>query len=334
MTTNRRAFSIAVAASMATSAGLTARAQVSNSRVLKFNHTDTPSSSRHRAAVLFASRLEEYTAGRYRVLVFHSGQLGNDTQAIKDVAAGKLEFTTSATGSFAGLVPELNLTALPYLVDSYEQGWRFYDNSVWLQRNFANLNAKGIHRLATWETGFRSFTTRSPLVTPADAKGKKIRIFSNEMIRWIVESVGFTAEVIPVTEVYAAIQQGRVEGQENPIDTIRSLRFYEVAPHVALTQHVYSPSPLVVSESLWKGLTPAEQQAFSKAASESAALSRNLVRQSDEINLAAMATAGAKVTRPDIAAFKKAMSSVNELARQKYGSDVDAILKDAADARR
>lgn len=302
---------------------------VGDARILKLNHTDTPSGARHQASELFAKRVEELTRGKYRVLVFHSGQLGNDPQSIKAVAEGRLDFTTSATGSFAGLVPELNLTALPYLVDGYEQGWRFYDTSPWLNRQFDKLAVKGVRHVATWEAGFRSFTTRSPMIRPEDAAGKKMRVFSNDMIKWIMESIGYEPVVIPVTDVYAAIQQGRVEGQENPIDTIRALRFNEVAPHIVLTQHVYSPLPLVASEALWGRLNTTEREQFSRAAREAATLSRKLVREADEHNLEAMRAAGAKVIRPDVAAFRKAMSSVYARAEKVYGADVEAILRDA-----
>lgn len=298
-------------------------------RVLKLNHTDTPSGARHQASELFARRVEELTRGKYRVLVFHSGQLGNDTQSIKAVAEGRLDFTTSATGSFASLVPELNLTALPYLVDGYEQGWRFYDSSPWLQDQFDKLASKGVRHMATWEAGFRSFTTRSALVRPDDAAGKKMRVFPNDMIKWIMESIGYEPVVIPVTEVYAAIQQGRVEGQENPIDTIRALRFHEVAPHIVLTQHVYSPLPFVASEALWGKLAMAERELFIRAAREAAALSRRLVREADDRNLEAMRAAGARIVRPDVAAFRKAMASVYARAEKVYGPEVGAILKDA-----
>lgn len=302
---------------------------VGDARILKLNHTDTPSGARHQASELFAKRVEELTRGKYRVLVFHSGQLGNDPQSIKAVAEGRLDFTTSATGSFAGLVPELNLTALPYLVDGYEQGWRFYDTSPWLNRQFDKLAAKGVRHVATWEAGFRSFTTRSPMTRPEDAAGKKMRVFPNDMIKWIMESIGYEPVVIPVTDVYAAIQQGRVEGQENPIDTIRALRFNEVAPHIVLTQHVYSPLPFVASEALWSRLNTTEREQFSRAAREAATLSRKLVREADEHNLEAMRSAGAKVIRPDVAAFRKAMSSVYARAEKVYGADVEAILRDA-----
>ena len=295
---------------------------------LKLNHTDTPSGSRHQASELFAKKIEEYSKGKYHVLVFHSAQLGNDQQSIKLLGEGKLDFTASATGTFASLVPALNLTALPYLVTSYEQGWSFYDKSPWLLKQFDKLPEKGIRHLATWEAGFRSFTTRSVLTKPEDAVGKKIRVFPNEMIKWIVESIGYEAVVIPVTEVYAAIQQGRVDGQENPIDTIRALRFNEVAPNIVLTQHVYSPLPFVMSEVTWKKLSPQEREYFQRAAREAATLSRKLIKESDEKNIETMRLAGAKIIRPDIEPFKKSMASVYAKAKTVYGDEVDAILKD------
>jgi TRAP-type C4-dicarboxylate transport system substrate-binding protein len=198
-----------------------------------------------------------------------------------------------------------------------------------MRRQFDKLPAKGLHHVATWEAGFRSFTTRSPMTQPADAVGKKMRVFPNDMIKWIMESIGYEPVVIPVTEVYAAIQQGRVEGQENPIDTIRALRFYEVAPNIVLTQHVYSPLPFVASEALWQRLSVGERELFQRAGKEAAALSRRLVRDADEKNLEAMRTAGAKIVRPDLAAFRKAMSSVYERAAKVYGDEVKAILVDA-----
>ncbi len=108
-------------------------------------------------------------------------------------------------------------------------------------------------------------TTKDPLNSPADAKGKKLRTYPNEMQRWLLEAMGFSIQIMPVTEVYLAIQQGTVSGQENPIDTIYANKFYEVAPNVTLTQHVYSPIPLAISEKTWQRLSAADREAVTKA---------------------------------------------------------------------
>ena len=161
-----------------------------------------------------------------------------------------------------------------------------------------------------------------------------MRVFPNDMIRWIMEAIGFNPVVMPVTEVYLAIQQGTVIGQENPIDTIYSLRFYEVAPHITLTQHVYSPLPLSVSERTWAKLSAEDKAAVTRAAGEAAALSRKLVRESEAGQLKEMEAKGAKVHRPDIEPFRKAVAAVYEKARAAYGKDTDAVLEEAAAIRK
>jgi tripartite ATP-independent transporter DctP family solute receptor len=295
---------------------------------LKFNHTDTPSGTRHRAAELFAERLAEYTNGRYQVIVFHSGQLGNDPKSIELVSKGKLDLTISATGSYASIQPTLNLTALPFLFDSYEHGWRFYDQSKWLKDQFAAMQPKGLRAISTWEAGFRNFTTKTPLPDPTAAKGKSMRVFPNPMIKSIMESMGFSTQVIPVPDVYRAIQEGKVVGQENPIDTIFALRFFEVAPHITLTQHVYSPLPVVISEQTWQKISTADRQHFLRAATQAAEYSRKSVRDNEARLLEIMATRGAIIARPNIAPFKAATASVYEDARKTNAAELDGLLSE------
>lgn len=302
--------------------------------VLKFSHTDQQEGGRHAAAQLFARKVEELTQGRYKVQVFCCSQLGNDPKNIEQMGLGGIDFTVSATGSYAPHVPTLNLTMLPYLVETFEQGWKLYDESPWLQAQFDKAPAKGFRFLATWEAGFRNMTTRDALAAPADAKGKKLRTFPNEMMRWTLEAMGFTIQIMPLPEVYLAIQQGAVAGQENPVDTIFSNKFYEVAPHVTMTQHVYSPIPLTVSEKTWQRLSPADQKAVTEAARIAARFSRDFVKDNEDRQVSAMAAKGAKVARPALAAFRESVQPVYAKAREKYGADVDAVLADAAKVRK
>lgn len=307
---------------------------VSAAEVLRFSHTDNPGGSRQAAAEVFAKKVAEYTGGRYEVKIFPSGQLANDPKAIELLQLGGVDFTVSATGSYATHLPSLNLTAMPFLVDTYEQGWDLYDTSVWLQGEFAKLPDKGFRVLSTWEAGFRSFTTNEPLASPADAESMKMRVFPNDMIRWTMEEIGFQTVVMPITDVYLAIQQGIVNGQENPVDTIRSLRFYEVAPYITLTRHVYSPLPLTIAEATWQSFSDEDKQAVQKAAQESAAFSRELVQSSVDSQLAEMAEQGATVTIPEIGPFRDAVQPVYAKAKDVYGEEaVNNILADAAAIR-
>jgi tripartite ATP-independent transporter DctP family solute receptor len=335
MTQKRWTDRAAAALLAATAAVLTAAAAPATAQtVLRFSHTDQPGGARNAAALIFAKSVEAYTQGRYKVQVYSSAQLANDPKAVEQLQIGGIDFTVTGTGTYATHIPELNLTVLPYLVDTYEQGWKLYDQSRWLQNQFDKGPAKGFRFLATWEAGFRSMTTREAINAPADAKGKKLRTFPNEMMRWTLEAMGFAVQIMPLPEVYLAIQQGTVSGQENPIDTIYANKFYEVAPFVSLTQHVYSPIPLTISERTWQKLSPQDRDAVTRSARETAAWIRNEIRANDERQLSDMAARGAKIVRPDIKAFRAVVQPVYARAKEKYGADVDAVLADADTVRK
>ncbi len=302
--------------------------------VLKFSHTDQPGGTRHKSAELFGQKLEQYTQGRYKLQVFPAGQLANDPQAIEQLQLGGIDFTVSSTGSYATHLPTLNLTMLPYMVETYEQGWKFYDESKWLKEQFGKAPAKGFRFLATWEAGFRCMTTKEPLATPADAKGKKLRTFPNEMMRWTLEAIGFNVQIMPLPEVYLAIQQGTVSGQENPIDTIYSNKFYEVAPNVTLTNHVYSPIPLAVAEKTWQKFSAADRDAVLRAAKEAGEWNRKEIKANDDRQIADMQGKGAKIARPNVGPFRQSVQPAYAKAREKFGNDVAAILADAEAVRK
>ncbi len=324
-------FTLAAVAAATLTLSLPALAQT----VLKFSHTDQQAGARQAAASLFAKKVEELTQGRYKVQVFCCSQLGNDPKNIEQLALGGIDFTVSGTGSYAPHVPTLNLTALPYLVESYAQGWKLYDESKWLKEQFDKAPPKGFRFLATWEAGFRSMTTKDALNSPDDAKGKKLRTFPNEMMRWTLEAMGFNIQIMPLPEVYLAIQQGAVSGQENPVDTIYSNKFYEVAPHVTLTNHVYSPIPLAIAEKTWQKFSDADKKAVTEAAQIAAKFSRTMIAGNDDNQLKEMASKGAKINaKPNMVAFRSAVQPVYAKAKEKYGADVDTFLKDAEVVRK
>jgi TRAP-type C4-dicarboxylate transport system substrate-binding protein len=159
-------------------------------------------------------------------------------------------------------------------------------------------------------------------------------LVANYQQGWTLESMGFNVQIMPLPEVYLAIQQGTVSGQENPVDTIYSNKFYEVAPNVTLTNHVYSPIPLAISEKTWQRMSPADQKAVTEAAKIAAAHSRDLIRKNDDNLLKDMSAKGAKVNRPALDPFRDSVQPVYAKAKEKYGADVDAFLKDAEQVRK
>lgn len=304
-------------------------------RTLRFSHTDTSVGAAQEASLRFAAAVEKYTSGRCKVQVFHSGQLANDAKSLDQLQVGGLDFALTGVVTFTPHVKDLSLIALPYLAESYEQGWKLYDTSKFIKQQADLLPAKGMRIVGTWEAGFRSFTTNFPLNGPADAKGKKLRIAPVEMIRWIMESIGFSPVVMPVTEVYLGIQQNTVSGQENPIDTIYSQRFYEVAKHVTLSQHVYSPRWVATAERTFKSLSAADQEGIFKAAKEAGDWNRNEVRANDERLLADMTAKGAIIAKPDLSVWRKASEGAVERARKEFGAAaVDQFIAEAAEIRK
>ncbi len=299
-------------------------------RTLRLNHTDTDLGARQEAANLFARRVSELTDGRFRVQVYHSGQLANDARSLEQVAVGSIDLAITGVVTYATHTRPLNLIALPYLAETYEQGWRLYDRSQFIAAQKQALIGRGMRVIGDWEAGFRSFSTTFPLPSPAAARGRKLRIAPVDMIRWIMESQGWNPVVMPVTEVYLAIQQGTVDGQENPIDTIMSQRFHEVAKHITLSNHVYSPLWLCVAERTWGSLPPPARDALMQAGRESGQHNRRTVAENDEKLLLQMTASGATVNRPDLSAWREASQGAIVRARQQYGQEaVDVFLQEA-----
>ena len=304
--------------------------------ILKFSHTDQQNGARQVASLAFAKKVEEYTQGRYKVNVFCCAQLGNDPKSVEQLVSGGVDFAATGTSTYSTFIPSLNLALLPFLLQTYDQGWKWYDESKWLKAQFDKGPAAGFRFLANWESGFRSLTTKMPLNGPEDAKGKKLRVAPTEIMRWTVEAMGFGAQIMPVNEVYMAIQQGVVIGQDNPIDSIYTNKFFEVAPYITLTNHMYSPVPITISEKTWQKLSPADQQAVTRAAQEVVPFIRTSIRDNDERLLSEMISKGAKVNRsPDFAAFRKAMAIVYDKSREKYGAaEVETVLAETAAIRK
>jgi tripartite ATP-independent transporter DctP family solute receptor len=303
-------------------------------RTLRLNHTDTEVGARQEAALLFARRVQELTEGRYRVQVFHSGQLANDARSLEQVAVGSIDLAITGVVTYATHTRPLNLIALPYLAETYEQGWRLYDNSQFIAAQRQALIGRGMRVVGDWEAGFRSFSTTFALPSPAAARGRKLRIAPVDMVRWIMESQGWNPVVMPVTEVYLAIQQGTVDGQENPVDTIFSQRFFEVARHITLSNHVYSPLWLCIAERTWGSLTPAARDAVVQAGRESAQHNRRTVAANDENLLAQMTARGAIVNRPSLDAWRQASQGAVARARTEYGAEVvDRFIEEASALR-
>ena len=298
---------------------------------LRLGHTDPPDGLRHKSAALFAEKVKEYTQGRYGVDVHHSSTLGDDPKLLEQVKLGAIDFAVTGVAIYSNQIPELGLLALPYLVESYDQGWALYDTSPWVKEWFAKLQTKNIRYLAMWEAGFRQLTAKRAVRVPEDVKGMKVRISKNQVYLWLWSALGANPTVMALGETYISLQQGVVDAQENPIPTIHVQKFYEVAKHISLTNHIYAPIPLSIEEKRWQSLSAADQAAVLKAAQEASVWHRKAVVSEDDKMLADMQTKGATVIKPDVPAFGRASKSVYDKAGEQFPKPVlEALLKDTA----
>jgi len=298
---------------------------------LRLGHTDPPDGLRHKSATLFADKVKEYTQGRYSVDVHHSSTLGDDPKLLEQVKLGAIDFAVTGVAIYSNQIPELGLLALPYLVESYDQGWALYDTSPWVKEWFAKLQTKNIRYLAMWEAGFRQLTAKRAVRVPEDVKGMKVRISKNQVYLWLWSALGANPTVMALGETYISLQQGVVDAQENPIPTIHVQKFYEVAKHISLTNHIYAPIPLSIEEKRWQSLSAADQAAVLKAAQEASVWHRKAVVSEDDKMLADMQAKGATVIKPDVPAFGRASKSVYDKAGEQFPKPVlEALLKDTA----
>jgi tripartite ATP-independent transporter DctP family solute receptor len=297
---------------------------------LRIAHEDPPDGLRHKAATLFAERVKGYTQGRYTVDVHHSGTLGFGDKLLEQLKLGALDLVITGTAIYSNQVPEIGLLTLPYLVESYEQGWALYDESPWVREWFGKLQSKNIRFVGMFEAGFRQLTAKKPVSKPEDVKGMKIRIAKNQVYLWLWSTLGANPTVMPFGEVYISLQQGTIDAQENPTSANHVNKIYEVAKYNALTNHIYAPLPVSMNDKRWQSLSSADQAAVSKAIREASAWHRKAVAEADDQMLADMRAKGATIIKPDVPAFAKASRPVYDKAGENYPKQILLrLLKDA-----
>jgi tripartite ATP-independent transporter DctP family solute receptor len=209
----------------------------------------------------------------------------------------------------------------PYAFADYAQAHRVLDGPFheWVA---PRLEKKGLVLLSTWEYGFRNVTnSKRPINGPEDMKGLRLRTPPEVQIIAALEATGASTTQIAFPELAAALNQGVVDGQENPIGVTYHFKLFEVQKHLALTQHVYNSMTHVISVSSWKKLTPAQQTVVREESRSSRDLMRKLVSAQEADELAKMQAAGVAVTRPDIAKFRAVMQPAYERVGAYAGKD-------------
>ena len=279
---------------------------------LTLGHGAAPGNPRHEASLKFAELVKAKTSGRVEVQVAPSAQLGDDAAMVTALRTGALDLSANSQGAVAAAVPEYAAFGMPFLFSSPAQAFRLLDGP--LGKELADKSAeKGLVVLGYWDNGIRQMTnSKHAIARVEDLKGLKMRTPPDATLVDIMQALGAEAQQIKFAELYVALQQGVVDGQENPLMNIHASKLYEVQKHLALTNHQFQMTPLLASKRTWDRLTPADRKALTDAAAEATALQRKLSQEADDKLLAELKAKGVQVTTVDKAAFAKATAKVDE----------------------
>ncbi|MFP5405667.1 MAG: TRAP transporter substrate-binding protein, partial [Gammaproteobacteria bacterium] len=264
----------------------------------------------HEAAVKFAEAVKEKSGGRIEVQVAPSAQLGDDAAMVTALRTGALDLSANSQGAVANAVPEYNAFGMPFLFSSPAQALKLLDGA--LGKTLAEQSArKGLIVLGYWDNGIRHMTnSKHPINKVEDIAGLKLRVPPDATLVDIMQALGAEAQQIKFAELYVALQQGVVDGQENPLVNIYASKLYEVQKYLALTNHQFQMTPFLMGKRSWDRLSEADRKVVQEAAAEATTLQRKLSQQDDDKALGELETKGMQVTRVDKAAFAKATAPV------------------------
>jgi tripartite ATP-independent transporter DctP family solute receptor len=258
----------------------------------------------------FKESLEHLSNGSVKVSDFYGGTLGTQRQLQEQVQLGTIEMVS--TGSdMTEVNPKYSIFDLPFLLKDRSHAFRVLDGDVGKSLAESTLATKGVRVLAYGELGFRQITNRvRPILTPKDLQGLKIRVPSNKPRLAAFKALGAAATPIPYKELYTSLQQGVVDGQENPLYSISALSLWDIQKYVSLTNHVFTPAYLLVNERWYQALSPANRDLVTRAAAEAQTKQRSTLASGDAAIIAKLKQHGMRVDTPDPEPFVKATQVV------------------------
>lgn len=298
---------------------------------IRVGHVLAPTHPYNLGLLKFAELVEEKTDGKVKVDVFHSSQLGNERDMIEGLQLGTLEMALISTAPLSSFTTDFLVFDLPFIFKDAPHAREVLDGPIG-DRLFATLKDQMVIGLAYWENGFRSVTNNArPIETPADLAGLKIRTMENPVHMDSFTALGAAPTPMAFGELFTALQQKTIDGQENPLPIVDTSKFYEVQKYLSLTEHFYAPAPLLVSEDFFEKLPEDIQKAIQEAAYEARDYER---AQIDEMNarlLTELEDRGMEINAPDKAPFIEAVQSVY----QKYTGLIPAdLIQDVIDAQK
>lgn len=277
----------------------------------------------------WAEVTEAETAGEFDFVHFASSGLGGEREVLEGLQLGTVEATIVSSGVLSNFVPEAGVFDIPFLFRDFDHARATLDGPIG-QEMLAKFEDQGMVALAWGEQGFRHITNnRNPVNEVKNLAGLKLRTMENPVHIEAFKTLGAAPTPMGWPEVVSALQQGTIDGQENPLSVIVSSKLNEVQKYLTLSGHVYAPNVLMVSKSFWDGLNEAEQEAFRKGALEGGLAMRAFVDDAEASGAQAMKDAGMDINELDVtqkAALQEALAPAYEGYAKTFGAElIEAI---------
>ena len=320
----RRTFIAACASAAVT---LTAGHAMAAPKEVKLGYALAVNSHYGAAAKAWADSVEKATNNAFAIKHFPSSALGGERELIEGLQLGTVEAAIVSTGALSNFVSDVGIVDIPFLFRDTQHARAVLDGKFG-QDLLAKFQQRGLVALAWGEQGFRHLTNNKVSVqNVADLKGQKIRVTENPVHITAFRTLGAAPTPMSWPEVISALQQGTIDGQENPISVLTSSKQWEVQKHLTLTSHVYAPVVLVLSPSFWGSLTDAQKAAFTEGAKAGAQASRAFVDDVEAKGVEMAKSNGMQVVENvDAAAFRAALEPAYKQYAKKFGQQtLDAI---------
>ncbi len=276
---------------------------------------------------VLSQEVEKGTKGRIIIKNFFSGSLGGERESIESVQLGTQELTGTSTGPIPNFVPAVKILDIPFLFRDKAHARAVLDGPIG-QAMLKEFDSKGFKALAWSENGVRHMTNnKRPINLPDDLKGLKMRTMENPVHVAAYKGFGIITTPMAFPEVFTALQQGVVDGQENPLSVIMAAKFEQVQKYMTLTAHVYSPALLLMNKASFDKLSPADQKVFLDAAKLAVVATRARVDKDDASGVTELRSKGMSIIENfDKAAFVAKLAPVFTQFEKEFGKDkIDAI---------
>jgi C4-dicarboxylate-binding protein DctP len=294
--------------------------------VIKFSHVVAPDTPKGKAAEFFRQRAETLTAGKAKVEIYPNSRLYKDKEEMDALQLGAVQMLAPSLAKFSPLgVRAFEVFDLPFIFDSYANLHKVTQGPIGAGI-LKKLEPKGIIGLAFWDNGFKSFSANTPIHTPADLKGRKLRIQTSRVLEEQMRALGALPKMMAFSETYQALQSGVVEGTENPHSNMYTQNMHEVQKYLTVTDHGYLGYAVIVNRKFWDGLPADVRSPLEVAMREATAYANRIAKEENDASLERIRDSGKTVihvpTPSERQAFRQALAPVHKKMEDHIGAQI------------